>query len=95
MKKTHAIIKVETESDSSITGERTFTELFKIETPSSHPDTTDSDEYCLWKYNSSGYSYLEQLGTDDEEKAVEEAEKRIPDYILDSEMLSTTNKVRD
>jgi len=89
--KTMAVIQVTIGRDMRLSSEESFDELFKVE---QQAVDEDSDELApmLFRYNNTGYTYLETLP---QTEPVTEACERIEDYVLNGELLDIELKHRD
>lgn len=95
MHDTIAVIQVESLAESTMGDDRTITRMYKVEIPSDPESDVDHEQAALWQYNNGGYGYLESLGTDDPDAAVEEAESRVRDYALDETITDISVTRRD
>lgn len=85
MHDTIAIIHAVTKQEPRMRGDGEFTKLYKIEIPQTEDDEP-ADQAALFEYQTS-YVYLESLDTNDPDEAIAAAKERIPDYVLDSDLV--------
>jgi hypothetical protein len=63
-----------------------LTQLYKVGVLPEDENEDREEVAALFEYTSGGYAFLESLGTDEPDLAIEEARERVPAYILNDEI---------
>lgn len=87
--RTIALIHVAVQNTEGMGGNREHTRVFKVETPRTPGEPEQPDAIALWEHTTGGYGYLEDLGTDDPDEALDRAENRVEDYVPDDNIVGT------